>query len=435
MLVKLIKRYGIYFKNSFWLSFEKLFRVFIGLIINLLVIKFLGPTDFGILAYTQNLVFIVFAAASLGLEIIVVKRLVTHPSEAHLTLGTAAVMRAAACLVLALPIGVLCYRSGLYEDNLLFFILAFGQVVSLLGVAEYTFQAKLLGKYRAISGILASTLSNLLKIYLIYDGATLHAFALAYFLDILIFVSINTLVFFRKELVENSWGWNLSIAKKLLSDSWPLLLTNIISVIMLRIDQILTANILDFEAVGNYATASKINEMFFFIPVVFTITIFPKLVSTIKSNDFEQKVIFLNVLISYVAVFCTLFTIIIICPFIDHFLGSTYNKVADILLYQSLSLLFIFNFSYRKKVMMARGESRLVLILSLLTALTLVLLTSLGLHYHDVIGGAIGYACSWGISILLFPLLLRRYDDLKMFVMSLYFPIALNQIKKSVQRR
>ncbi|EGR3360811.1 hypothetical protein DMJ17_22820, partial [Vibrio parahaemolyticus] len=78
-----------YFTSSLWLLAEKLVRMILNLLIGVWIARYLGPSDFGTLSYVQSIVVIFTTLASLGLDSIVVKKLVERERKESDILGSA----------------------------------------------------------------------------------------------------------------------------------------------------------------------------------------------------------------------------------------------------------------------------------------------------------------------------------------------------------
>lgn len=89
-----------YLKNTSWLLFEKLLRIFVGLFVNVWMIRYLQPEQFGLLSYAISFAGLFTIVASLGLDEILVKYLVTDASRRDVLLGTAFTLKLVASLLI-----------------------------------------------------------------------------------------------------------------------------------------------------------------------------------------------------------------------------------------------------------------------------------------------------------------------------------------------
>ena len=92
-------RFRRYLHNTGWIVAEKLFVMALGFVATVVVARYLGPGDFGILAYATSLAALFGIAGHLGLQGLVVRELVKKPALRAETLGTTAVLKLVGVLV------------------------------------------------------------------------------------------------------------------------------------------------------------------------------------------------------------------------------------------------------------------------------------------------------------------------------------------------
>src|SRR3546814_6946991 len=73
------------------------------------------------------------------------------------------------------------------------------------------------------------------------------------------------------------WSISLPLARRLLGQSWPLLLSGFAVMTYMRIDQIMLATMLDDHAVGVFSAALRVAEVWYFIPMAITGAAFPRM--------------------------------------------------------------------------------------------------------------------------------------------------------------
>ncbi|MDA3780767.1 MAG: polysaccharide biosynthesis C-terminal domain-containing protein, partial [Bacteroidales bacterium] len=120
---------------------------------------------------------------------------------------------------------------------------------------------------------------------------------------------------YKKHVGEiNKWKYDKDIAKYILKESFPLLLSGAAVVIYQRIDQVLIGNMIDLESVGYFATANKFLDIILFLPVIITQSVTPLLIRikerniheyNIKKEQFVSIVVWGTVLISTITFFCS----------------------------------------------------------------------------------------------------------------------------------
>ena len=266
---------------------EKILRMFVGLFVGIWVARYLGPEQFGLLSYAQSFVFLFTAIATLGLDGIVVRELVKDESRREELLGTAFGLKFIGA-ILILPVLWLAVQltSNDTYTNLLVFIIASATIFQSFNVIDFYYQAKVKSKYVALANSLALAASSAVKIILILTEAPLMAFAVMVTFDA--FVLSLGLVFFykvssRKKLF--SWKFRACTAKRLLKDSWPLILSGLVISVYMKIDQVMIKEMLDSDAVGQYAAAVRLSEAWYFIPMVIANSVFPAIINAKKVSN------------------------------------------------------------------------------------------------------------------------------------------------------
>src|SRR5690242_13656724 len=105
-----------YLKNTSWLLFEKVLRIFVGLFVNVWMIRYLQPEQFGLLSYAISFAGLYTIVASLGLDEILVKYLVTNESQRDILLGSAFTLKLIASLLILMVLVIITLTT--YADRI-----------------------------------------------------------------------------------------------------------------------------------------------------------------------------------------------------------------------------------------------------------------------------------------------------------------------------
>ena len=133
------------------------------------------------------------------------------------------------------------------------------------------------------------------------------------------------------------------MAVELLKDSWPLILSGLVVSVYMKIDQIMIKEMIDTEAVGQYAAAVRISEAWYFIPMVIASSLFPAIINAkrISKDIYEARIQNLYSTIVWV-------TVVIVVPvflFSDWIIGFTYgpeyNQAGRVLTIYALGGIFV----------------------------------------------------------------------------------------------
>lgn len=297
--IKGLEKYG---KNTLWLLVEKVIRFLTGIWIAPLTANYLTPTEYGKLEYAIGFVFLLTPLATLGINQIVIRQLVADEKNANNYLGSAFWLRiigALMVIVLLNTVAVVVPNSieeflliALPKDNteiLLVFILSLNLFFNVGDLLTTHFQAQVRSEFVVKVQILVVLISAVLKLIGIWKELSVIFFA-----SILLVESVLTaigLFVMYKQIGGRcrSWSFEKNISKVLLRDATPLILSGIAVSVYMRIDQIMVKQFLGDAASGYYAAAVRISEMWYFLPMVFSASLFPAIVQLQNNPEKYRK--------------------------------------------------------------------------------------------------------------------------------------------------
>ncbi|MDE1713187.1 flippase (plasmid) [Chromobacterium amazonense] len=262
--------------NFGWLVADKMFRLVIGLLVSAWVARYLGPKQFGVLAYSLTFIAIFQAITLLGLDSLIVRDVAARPSQAHLYLGTAVRLRGAsatASYFLMLVIAAIFHQT---DENVFVTIAVAGLILffQISDVVDLWFQSQLQSRRTVLAKCLSYSLTAFVKILLILGGAGLIAFAAATVIEAalaLVAMSIAYSMFRTKA----RWQWSTSVAIDLLRQSWPLLISGLSILLYMRIGVIFLRESAGNSSVGIYTVGSSLSELWYFIPMAIASSLAP----------------------------------------------------------------------------------------------------------------------------------------------------------------
>ncbi len=293
--------------NSGWMMGDQIFRQMMGLLVGVWMARYLGPELFGEYSYAFAVFMLVSPFAALALDGIVIRRIVQAPSSRDELLGTSFfLMLGGGILAYVLAMAVIFLTRP--EDNLvqwLVGIMAAGSIVQAFIVIEFWFESQMQWKYTVYAKTTPFLLLSIVKIGLILLKAPLIAFAWAALADTALGSIGLLIVYWKKGYTVRVWRFSRTMAKSLLKDSWPLFFSALLTIIYLRIDQVMLGNMVGSSELGNYSVAVRISEAWYFIPVVITSSVFPAIVqvetaSEERFNAHMQKLYNVMALLAYV---------------------------------------------------------------------------------------------------------------------------------------
>ena len=182
------KRIEIYLANASWIMAEKVTSMGLTFVVTIILARYLGPGQFGVLAYAISLASLYAVAGHVGLSGLVVRELVKEPESENTIIGTSFVLKGLGYLIgftLLLIIAFITEPLGSDEFWVLL-VVSFSLIFKPFDVIDFWFQSLLQAKYTAISRSVAAVISSSLKLLLVFLGAQLILFAVAHLIQAVI---------------------------------------------------------------------------------------------------------------------------------------------------------------------------------------------------------------------------------------------------------
>jgi len=266
--------------NTGWMMGDQIVRKVVGLLVGVLMARYFGPHLYGEFSYAIAVVVIVSPMAILALDDISIRRMAQKPTGRDEVLGTSFILMiagGAVAFVLAMA-AIFTARPGDHLVQWLVGIMAAGSIVQAFIAIEFWFESQMQWKFTVYAKTSAFLLLSFVKIGLILTGASLVAFAWATLAETALGSAGLLIVYWKRGYSMKAWRYSRAMAGSLLKDSWPLVLSSILTMVYLRIDQVMLGNMVGSEELGNYSVAVQVSEVWYFIPMVISSSVFPAIV-------------------------------------------------------------------------------------------------------------------------------------------------------------
>ena len=319
--------------NTGWLTGEKMFRLGVGLFINVWIARYLGPDKYGLLSYALAFATLFLPLVTLGLDEIVVRNIVRDPSCTNETLGSAFLLKliGGATAFVAATVTVMLLRPSDTLSHFLVGIIAAGSFFQSLNIIDIWFNSQVQSKYAVLARNAAFSICAVVKIALLLTGASLVAFALVITLEAGIGSGGLVVAYWIQGGRFKDWQATPGKAKNLMGDSWPLIISFISIGIYQRIDQVMLQEMKGSSEVGIYSVAVRLTEVWAFIPTALYWSVFPSIVAAKQVSeelfyDRLQKLYNLVALLSYAVVIPTA---LLSHWLVDTLFGAAYTRAGD----------------------------------------------------------------------------------------------------------
>jgi len=336
-----------YLDNSGWILAERLVALGLGLFASVLVARYLGPEDFGTLAYAISLVALFGMSGHLGLHGLVVREFVKRRDHWAETAGTTAALKLIGVIVgyIALLMYGAVFEGAGSQAFQLIAIAGAALLFAPSDVVDYWFNAFLQARYVAIARISSQLLFFAIVALLVSMEASLVSFGWPYLVQGMISAAALLLTFrLRATFSLAEWHFSASYARQVLRQGGMIYVGSLLAIIYLKVDQVMLRWLSDSSEVGVYAVAARISEVWYFVPTAIVASAFPKLIELRETGSagytrrLQQLFDALAILGMAVAVAVTF-----LAPwFLPWLFGDEYAGAVNILIVHTWASVFVF---------------------------------------------------------------------------------------------
>lgn len=273
-------------QNIGWLSADRIIRMLGAVIVNTAVARYLGPSDFGLLNYGIAIFSLFNIMSNLGLDLLVVRDLALDVDSAPQVLGTGFALKAAASVVTTLAgiAAVLLLEPHNRFLLVLVGLLSAAGIFQAFDVIDYYFQSQTRSVFAIIPRTSVFVTASIFRMVAVFKHATLMAFAWIAAGEILVMELGLAVSYYLAERPWHRWVVKLQVAKQLLRESWPLLVSNAMYLVYFRSDQVLLGKLASKSAVGQYTAAIRLSEIWYSIPVIVCASVMPRILKSREAN-------------------------------------------------------------------------------------------------------------------------------------------------------
>ncbi len=279
-----------HFKNTGWSLVTRVASLIISFFVTIYMVRYLGPENYGQISYAVSFVGIFSIIATLGIDSILYRDLVSHPEKTGELMGTALGLKLMSGVFASLLTIISAFLISPRDISFyLILIISLTFIFNSFNIIVYEFQSRVQQKYPALISLFIVIGLNILKILVFYFDKGVYYLSFILLLESILYASMYVL--FRKKIYGSFSGWYFKgeTAFYILKSSWPLIITAVFSVIYTRIDQVMLKNMVNTSTVGIYDAAVRLSEVWNFIPGIIVSSLFPAIISAKKISARTYK--------------------------------------------------------------------------------------------------------------------------------------------------
>ena len=334
------------FTNMSWLFVSQIIASVCGFIWTIVIARYLGVNDYGILGFAISLTGILAITMDLGVNSHVVREIATNYDLTPKYLGNAIPLKSLFVIgtfILTLIILILMNANTLTITITLLFTIEM-VFKTFIGLINGSFQAYEEGKYQGIGNILLNMILLIFILISIFTDLGIFGITLSYVVANFIPL-VYEYIIFTKKIAKPKFEFDIDFCKTITMFALPFALSGIFYSIYYSVDTVMLSNLIGDYATGIYSASYKLISVLTVFYSVYTAVLYPVMSKFFKNDEkllvvvFEKSVKYLSLIIIPIAIATVLYS----TDIIQLIFGIEFNESASALsiLIWTVCLLFI----------------------------------------------------------------------------------------------
>lgn len=378
-------------KNATWIIACKIVQSILSFIIGTLTVRYLGPTNYGVINYAVSVVSFLLPIMQLGLNNTLVKEFIRNPNNEGEILGTALIMNIISGIFsMAGAVAFVAIANAGERETII--VCALYSLVLLFQATEmtmYWFQSKLQSKYPSIATLIAYVVVAIYKVYLLVTGKSIEWFTISYVLDYFL-ISIILLIIYKK-LSNQKLSFNWNIGRQMLSRSKYYIIPSLMVVVFQHTDRIMLKLMVGDTETGLFSAALTCTGMTGFVFHAIIDSARTVILETKENSPelYEKRVMQLYSIITAFALTQSIGITIFAKPIIHLLYGEEYLAAVPILQFAVWYDTFGYYSSVRNIWILAEEKQKHLTKINIVGALANVVLNACLIPFWGGVGAAI----------------------------------------------
>ena len=388
-----------YFRNMGWAFAGRMFSLLMSFFVGALVARYLGPERYGVLNYALSFVTLFVFLSNFGIDNILVRELLKYKEKTDSILNTAFILKLiGGTLIIILTTLFSFFLKNDQYTTILILIYSTHLIFISLNVTDSYFQSTVRYKNSFLAQFISTIAVSVLKLYLVYKGFGTGWFILALVFEAAISSFVLLRIFSRSGHSLN-FSLDSTVAKKMLSDAWPFILSSAFYLIYTKIDQVMIGKMIDTKSLGIYAAGVKLAELWYFIPAIIFGVMFPAVMNAklINKTLYEQRLKKISAFVMLISFLFALFQLIFAKYLILFLFGQVYINSVIILRIYTWAGVIVSAIMILQQYLIIENKTKLIMYSSLAGAIANVVLNLIFIPIFGIIGSAWATIISYSI--------------------------------------
>jgi O-antigen/teichoic acid export membrane protein len=398
-----------YFLGAAAMVVEKIIKMLCQLATVILLARFIGAEKLGLLMYCLAFSSLFIFLNQLGLDTLFIKKIIEFPNRKKTYLMHALILRCGAAILCILIINFI----GLFllegMDQKLLFIVSLYHILLPFSVFEWMFQAEGRGELAAIGLISGHLLSFLFRLLCLTVGGDLLWLGLSYVLELAVIGTVYIFIYKVRGGITYYNQFSLKISKKLLREATPLMISSAVTLLYMKLDQIMLGRMVGEAEVGIYVAGYRLSEAWYFLGLTIISVYFPKILHKKNVSDYKAYIgslIGLGRWLFWGGVLLAFIVTPISDQIISVLFGDEFRSSAVVLMISIWAVPFVYLGGVSTKIYVAESKFLAALSRSIFGLLVNIGLNLLLIGEYGAIGAAIATVSSQVLGCYIFNALL-----------------------------
>ena len=253
-------------RNAFWLIGARVYHMAVNLVISLLMARYLGPSNYGLINYAASFTALFTAVCTLGINGILVNELINDDQKGRL-LGSSIVMRLCSSLCSVITIVAMACVLNPSEPTTVWVVLIYSTTLIFQSFDSINcwYQANLESKVTAKISAVGYTAAALYKVWLLLTQKDVCWFAASHVVEYALVAALLLSSYRVRAGRRQKLTASLSTGRKILSKSYHFILSGLMVAVYGQMDRIMLKSMIDEASVGYYSAAVSVTAMWPFV--------------------------------------------------------------------------------------------------------------------------------------------------------------------------
>jgi PST family polysaccharide transporter len=411
--------------NIFWSAAEKGLLLISGIFVYARIASYLGTESFGYYNYLTSIYNIFLPLATLGLSNVLISQFLSKDEDRNALMGTSASIRLAGAFIAILGNALFIY---LVTSDLglvaLSFLMSWSYIFTIFLCIDEYFQSQLQSRAISVVRIVVYSVFIAVKLAAIQAGLGLNAFILIYGVEFA-FTTLGMIVLFHlKRGHIRKWRFDGGLLRRMAVLLAPILLTIVADTLATRYAVVVINKYMSISQVGIYGVASKLGEVWYFVPVTLCMAVYPKITKLFFSDKGHYRRI-------VTAVFSILFlgslllavmSIFVSKPIVEALFDENFLPASSVLNAYMFIGIFVSIKTLSQRLFILENVQKYLIIFSVISSAVTIASLYLLIPMYGALGAVLAIILGHFTYLLILPLFFRQSRQQVLYILNSILP-------------